>query len=123
LNVQQKVCTDRLLYRRYDPNSSRVINLQSLPSDISADIAATWIHAPADTKEKLAIRFREYEAAERDLKKAYGLRNGENATGIMHGIDNPGIGEGDAQGHNQFIEKCFERVEACLLRPIPNTTQ
>jgi adenylate kinase family enzyme len=116
------ICWDRLVSRRHDPNSARVVNLKKLPSNLSTKDVSSWIQAPEDQEEVVEARFKEYETAERDLRKVYGIRTPTNPTGIMHSIASSGVGEGQ-DGKNESVERVWELVEGHLWRPIPVTLQ
>ena len=82
---------------------------------------SNWIRAPADCDAELDARFKEFETAERDLKRIYSVRSAACPSGIMHFVESNGIGE--EEGENPLISRVFERVEGHLLKPIPETLQ
>jgi hypothetical protein len=98
------------LFRRYDPNSSRTINLNEIPSDFKEDLSK-WIHAPNDWDNVLEERFKESENAENRLKKAFKVKNDSNPVGIFHSLPVEGLS----------VDTVFELVEAHLIRPVPST--
>jgi hypothetical protein len=89
---------------------------------LSTQSVSSWIHAPEDQEDIVEARFKEYETAERDLRKVYGIRTTTNPTGIMHSIVSNGIGEGQ-NGRSESMDRVWELVEGHLWRPIPVTMQ
>lgn len=122
LSALQSTCWSRLVYRRYDPESSQVVNLKKVPKQLVKKDLSKWIQAPKDFDTVLEMRFNEYETTERDLKKFYGVRSTSNPTGIFHSINSDGIGEEDESGVNPSVETVFELVQGHLARPIPAST-
>jgi adenylate kinase family enzyme len=119
LNANILNCRERLLKRRYDPYSSRCVNLVSIPTELQNENLDKWIRAPNDSDEVVKQRFHLFESTEKTLKDFYGLRTETNETGVMHYLDNDGIGESLGDEPTLLIKKVFEVVEAHLLRPVP----
>lgn len=102
--------------RRFDPESSRVVNIKNLPSDLSPELVSKWIQSPKDVNVVLDERFKEYESTEKELKKNYGIKSSINPTGIFHSISSESIGE-----EEEYSEKVFDLIQGHLLRPVPST--
>ncbi|KAJ3325571.1 Adenylate kinase 8 [Boothiomyces sp. JEL0866] len=109
--------------RRYDPNTSRVVNLMKIPNDLKNVDFEKWIHTKQDQNEYLETKFEIYDVWERELMKVYNLKENNCPTGIMHYIESEGVGEADENGENPSLERLFELVEGHLLRPIPSQVQ
>jgi hypothetical protein len=121
LSAPYSLCWSRLENRRYDPESSRIVNLKSIPKDLEGKDLSSWIHAPFDHEKALEERFKVYENVEKEMKKLYGLKNNVNTNGIFHSIPSEGVGEGDADGSNPHQQKVLELAEGYLVRPIPQS--
>lgn len=122
MNTLHSTCWTRLYYRRYDPKSSRVVNLKNVPKDLASKDLSNWIHTASDHEEILEARFNEYESTEKELKKVFSVKNESNPTGVFHYIQGEGIGEGDEKGQNPFADTVFELAQSYLIRPVPSIT-
>ncbi|KAI8899563.1 adenylate kinase-domain-containing protein [Globomyces pollinis-pini] len=122
LNTPYDTCYTRIARRRYDPISSRIVNLDKVPKDLKNVDLNTWLRARADTEEIFQGRFDNYETAERELKKFYGLRDSANPLGVMHSVQSDGVGEEDENGEQPTLKAVFDVIDGHLLRPVPNST-
>ncbi|KAI8833545.1 adenylate kinase-domain-containing protein [Chytridium lagenaria] len=136
LRAPEPICRSRLLHRRIDPTTGRIVNLTALPTDVSASTAETWLKRPEDSEESINLRFARYEKTLTDLESFYGYKQkGRTATttvamtlppretdGIMQEVKADGVGEGDGFGGNGGVRRVFELVEDALLHPVPTFT-
>ncbi|KAJ3209810.1 Adenylate kinase 8 [Dinochytrium kinnereticum] len=136
LRVSENVCRSRLLNRRFEASTGRIVNLAALPSDVSVDQASNWLRKPEDREEAVAQRFVRYQSTHQDLEAFYGFKKKgristtavamslppKESEGIMQEIKSEGLGEGDGFGKNPFAWRAFELVEDALLHPIPTFT-
>jgi adenylate kinase family enzyme len=118
LDAPRSVCWDRLSFRRYEHNSSKIVNIKKgSPVNCTND----WLHDSQDQDEQLQVRFKEYEFVEHELKKVYGVRNLADRAGIIDCISSCGVGEPEEGNTNESMDRVWETVKAHLLRPIPLT--
>ncbi|KAJ3112707.1 Adenylate kinase 8 [Phlyctochytrium bullatum] len=136
LKSDMEECRQRLIYRRYEPDTGRVVNLKALPRDVPFQVASTWPRRPEDDETIVAKKFDKFRNAFQDLESFYGFKQKGRITtttlamtlppkesdGIIQEIKSEGLGEGDGFGKNELIWRAFELIEKSLLHPIPLTT-
>eukprot|EP00842_Homolaphlyctis_polyrhiza_P005491 jgi/Hompol1/5943/HPOL_000908-RA len=119
LEASQDTCMTRLIHRRYDPVTGRVINLTSIPKEYQKVDVSGLTSRPEDDAETVQSRIDQQAGLKQELEKVFGVRKSEDSTGVMYEIDAEGIGEADARRDHPSFERVLELVEGSLMRPIP----
>ena len=120
LDAPLDLCLQRTTGRRYDPISSRVVNIDAVPSDLKNRDVSKWLIKSQDQKEVIVDRLKRSMNIKKELEKAYGYRKQESPnTGIMYDIVSTGLGEIEVDKDHPDFDRVLEVIEGSLLRPIP----